>query len=64
MTKKEYLYGDAFLLPVPKLVIKVRVETLQDRLSTELDKGMMDRDSKLCREIIRAIKFWETINEN
>lgn len=64
MQTNERLYGEgAIPLPVPDYVIKDRVRLLKGRLDFELDKPSGDWDTALTNDIVRAIAFWENIND-
>ncbi len=60
----EYLYGEGVEVPeIPQDIIMRRVETLKENLSVLLDQSYYTRDSARCNTIIKAIEFWEKINE-
>ena len=64
MTKVEYLYGeDVEVVPVPQEVIMRRVEQLNDHLSELLEVDYRKRDGVRCNAIMRAIAFWEKLDE-
>ncbi len=59
----EYLYGEGVEVPeIPQEIIVRRIELLKDNLATLLDHSYYVRDGVRCNSIIKAIKFWETIN--
>jgi len=59
-----YLYGEDVEVPqISMLVIARRIELLQDKLEELLDHSYHTRDSKRCNAIIKAIDFWDTLND-
>lgn len=60
-----YLYGeDAEVPDIPPEVIVRRIEALKDNLEELLEVDYHIRDGARCNSIIKAIKFWENINDN
>jgi len=64
MKNNYYLYGDATVPEIPKEVVKVRIELLKSNLATVLAVSYAIRDSNRVNDIVKAIKFWENINES
>jgi len=63
MKPTKYLYGDDKPLPVPKNIIDSRITILNSELASILLQEWLIRDGKRANDIIKAIKFWESINE-
>ena len=59
----EWLYGTNNVPKIPNTVIKDRVAILNERLREVNDEHYTKRDDVLKEAIIKAIKFWETIND-
>ena len=64
MKTTEYLYGSSKPLPVPQEVIDHRVKLLNKELTEEQAKHYFERDISRVHQIVKAVKFWETINDN
>ncbi len=64
MKKQEYLYGDVEVCTIPEDVIMRRVEALKDHLDELLKIDYSARDFNRVNNIVKAISFWENINEN
>jgi len=61
----EYLYGEEVEVPdIPAEIIMRRIEALKENLAELLEHSFYTRDGNRCNAVIKAIKFWETINEN
>jgi len=59
----EYLYGEDVEVPeIPQEIIMRRIELLKDNLAELLDHSYYTRDGDRCNKILKAIRFWETIN--
>lgn len=61
MTKTQYLYSYWKPLRIPQAVIDDRVRILNAELREEL--GLVAYSQRI-GDLIKAIKFWETINDN
>jgi len=60
----DYLYGkDADVPPIPRDVIMRRIELLQDNLDVLLNHSYHTRDGNRCNAVIKAIDFWDNIND-
>ena len=60
----EYLYGKDIDVPeIPEDIIMRRIELLKDHLEELLDHSYHTRDGERVNAILKAIKFWETINK-
>ena len=65
MQTVEYLYGEGAEVPdIPAEVIARRLEILKEHLSKLLDHSYHTRDGNRVNDVLKAIKFWETINDN
>ena len=65
LTHQEYLYGADVEVPeIPPEILMRRLEALNDHLSELLDHSFHIRDNERVRAVLKAIKFWETINES
>ena len=63
VTQEEYLYGIDTKVPhIPQEVIASRVKLLNKQLSIVLECDYHLRDQARKNEVIKAINFWETIN--
>ena len=59
-----YLYGvDVEVPEIPQEIIMRRVELLRDNLEELLDHSWHTRDANRCNKILKAIDFWEHIND-
>ena len=64
-SKSVYLYGEGVKTPeIPKEVITGRLKPLNDHLKELLAIHFMDRDNSRVTAVLKAIEFWENINEN
>jgi len=64
MKNNSYLYGEDTEVPeIPQSIIDERVDKLKANLEKLLDHSYYTRDGLRINAIIKAIKFWETINE-
>lgn len=64
MKDNSYLYGTDVGVPeIPADIIMRRVELLKEHLAELIEVEPMLRDGKRCNDVIKAIRFWETINE-
>jgi hypothetical protein len=60
----EYLYGSDVEVPeIPGDIIVRRLELLQDNLRELLDHSYHTRDGERVNAVLKAIDFWEKINE-
>ena len=60
-----YLYGDEVEVPdIPADVIARRLAALSDNLEELLNHSYYDRDQTRVNAVLKAITFWETIQEN
>jgi len=58
-----YLYGsEAVLTPIPTHIITERISLLKQHLKSLLDVHYTKRDSMRINHVIKAIDFWENIN--
>jgi len=64
MTSNLYLYGTDDVPEIPAETVMRRIELLKDNLTEVMSKHYLDRDNEKKGKILRAIKFWETINES
>jgi len=65
MKDNSYLYGDGVKVPdIPKETIEERIKLLNDNLAKQLAVEWHERDGVRCNAITKAIKFWESINDN
>jgi hypothetical protein len=65
MKDNSYLYGENIQVPpVPDEIIRERVSLLESNLEELLNIHYLLRDGKRCNDIVKAIKFWESINES
>ena len=59
----EYLYGEDIEVPnIPEDIINRRIKLLNRHLKRLLDVSYRERDLKRVSDILKAIKYWETIN--
>ncbi len=59
----EYLYGEEVEVPeIPQEIIMRRIELLKDNLAELLDHSYYTRDGARVEKVLKAIRFWETIN--
>ncbi len=59
----QYLYGeDAEIEPIPNELLVRRLEALNDNLRELLTKHYFDREEMRINAVIKAIDFWENIN--
>ena len=64
MLTNSYLYGDDFEVPdVPAYIVMCRVVQLKDRLAEVQEVEYMLRNHILKEDLLKAIEFWETIND-
>ncbi len=65
LSKQEYLYGsDAEVEDIPADVVMRRVETLKQHLEELYEVHYMQRDEARIRAVDKAVRHWETINED
>ncbi len=58
-----YLYGEEVEVPeIPQEIIMRRIELLKDNLAELLDHSYYTRDGARVEKVLKAIRFWETIN--
>lgn len=63
--KNSFLYGDSHTpTKVPQEIIEERVDMLKANLKNLQKVHYLGRDGERCNTILKAIKFWETINEH
>ena len=61
----DYLYGEGVEIPdIPADVIARRLAALSDNLEEILNHSYYTRDQTRVNAILKALKFWETIQEN
>lgn len=59
----QYLYGeDAEIEPIPNELLVRRLEALNDNLRELLTKHYFDREEMRISAVVKAIAFWENIN--
>lgn len=64
VSQQEYLYGkDVKLEPIPKHIIDCRVKALNKHLTSLLDHSFYTRDRARIAAVLKAIKYWENLNE-
>ncbi len=60
----EYLYGDDVVVPkIPLSIIDKRIQLLNDNLERLLKVDYKVRDTMRCNDIIKAVKFWESLKQ-
>ena len=60
-----YLYGEGIEIPeIPADIIARRLAALADNLEELLNHSYYDRDQARVNDVLKAIKFWETVQEN
>jgi len=60
-----YLYGEDIEVPeIPADIIARRLAALADNLEELLNHSYYDRDQARVNAVLKAIKFWNTIQEN
>jgi len=64
MQSTEYIYGTNEVPEIPKEVIDARLVLLQEHLQKLLNIHYSKRDTARIARVFKAIKFWETINDN
>ena len=65
MKDNSYLYGDNVEVPtIPQDIIDKRVELLKAHLEKLLNHSYYTRDTTRVNKVIKAIDFWEKINDN
>ncbi len=63
MSVQEYLYGEDIEIPaIPQEIIMRRIEILKDHLTEQLEHSYYTRDNSRVSAILKAISFWENIN--
>ena len=63
VTPQEYLYGTDVEVPeIPQEIIVRRIELLKEHLGELLEHSFYTRDNKRVNAVLKAIKFWEDIN--
>ena len=62
MKCNKYLYGEDTPMAIPEEVINNRLTILRRRLNVVMSQDYMNRDYSLKNDLVRAIKFWENIN--
>ena len=62
--KNVYLYGEVIPPQIPQEIITKRIEILNINLHKLLNENYKDRDYQRIDAIMKAIKFWKTINSN
>ena len=63
MKSTEYLYGTKDVIMVPKSIIQERIRLLNENLRVLLDVHYFERDTQRISDVMKAIRFWEKINE-
>ena len=64
MDDNAYLYGKEVEVPeIPADIIMRRVELLNDTLTDLLSEPLLERDTLKINRVLKAITFWETIND-
>jgi len=64
MKADTYLYGDDVDVPeIPSDIVMRRIELLNDNLAELLEVHYLNRDTARCNTIIKAVRFWEKIND-
>ena len=64
MKDNTYLYGDYIDVPeIPSDIVMRRIELLNDNLAELLEVHYLNRDTVRCNTIIKAVRFWEKIND-
>jgi len=64
MDDNTYLYGKEVEVPeIPADIIMRRVELLNDTLTDLLSEPLLERDTLKINRVLKAITFWETIND-
>jgi hypothetical protein len=59
-----YLYGEGVVVPlIPKETVDERIAILRAHLDELLEVDWRVRDGVRCNAIIKAIKFWENLND-
>ncbi len=59
----QYLYGeDVEIEPIPNELLVRRLEALNDNLRELLTKHYFDREEMRINAVVKAIDFWENIN--
>ncbi len=65
MSRNEYLYGKHVeVTEIPQELIDERVALLRTHLAKLLDHSYHTRDGVRCNKVIKAISFWEKLNDN
>jgi hypothetical protein len=65
MKTNNYLYGDEVSIPeIPQAVIDERISLLKSHLALLLCVDYRERDQERYNAVLKAIRFWETINED
>ena len=59
-----YLYDTDDVPEIPNEIIVRRLELLKDNLAELLDHSYHTRDTARVNALLKAIKFWENINDN
>lgn len=62
MLSNSYLYGVEEVPEIPKEVVTTRIKLLKANLQTVVDIHYSKRDYKRQEDILKAIKFWENLN--
>ena len=61
----DYLYGEEVEVPeIPQEIVTRRIELLKDNLARLLDHSYYTRDGARVEKVLKAIRFWETINKD
>jgi hypothetical protein len=63
MKSTEYLYGTKNVIEVPQSIIDERIRLLNENLRVLLDVHYFGRDTQRIGDVMRAIEWWNKINE-
>ena len=58
-----YLYGVDEVPEIPQTVVVQRLVLLQGELKKLLDVHWLKRDATRCNAVLKAISFWQQIND-